>query len=98
MSDRGVPPPPKVGDDIYVDSSFYLSHGRDDFVGGLVRVTAVITDDINGRPSYWIEIEERPGTRYNWDALALKQAKLRAEFGDSRGFSDPDNRREFNEP
>jgi hypothetical protein len=92
------PAPPNVGDDIYVPGSYYLTHGRDDFAGGLVRVTAVTGDEFDGRTRYWIEIEEQPGTTYNWDVLEPEQAKLRARYGDNRGHADPDRRREFNEP
>jgi len=31
---------PKVGDLIYVDSSIYLSHGVDDFIGGLYEISS----------------------------------------------------------
>jgi hypothetical protein len=92
-----VPPPPKVGDEIYVPSAFYLSHGRDDFVGGLARVVSVRTEEFGGSPTTWVEVEERPGRQYNWDSLAAQQSKLREEHGQERSYLDPDNRREFNE-
>jgi hypothetical protein len=95
-ADRTVPPPPKVGDEIYVPSAFYLSHGRDDFVGGLARVAAVKLDELGGSTGYWVEVEERPGRQYNWDWLGPQQGKLRAEYKDERAHLDPDMRREFN--
>lgn len=83
-------PPPKVGDDIYVRTSAYISHGEDDFHGGLCRVAKVTVDMSAGKPTWFISVEERPGTGYNWSILREEQAKLKAQFGDARGYEDPD--------
>lgn len=84
---------PKVGDEIYVPSSLYLSHGRDDFRGGLCRV--VVVREMLGAP--YVEVEEDPGTLHSWAYLEPLQDDLRARFGDERGRPDPDLRPEFNE-
>lgn len=84
-------PPPEVGKDIYVLSSYYLSHGADDFEGGLCKVTKVYADMSAGEPTWFVEIEERPGYRYNWALLRKEQDKLKAQHGDRRGYPDPDN-------
>lgn len=55
-------PPPKVGDDVYVGGSMYLSHGMDDFQGGLCKITKVSVGISAGEPEWFIEIKERPGT------------------------------------
>jgi hypothetical protein len=86
--------PPRVGDEVYVPSSLYLWHGRDDFAGGLCRVSAVTTlVDTH----LFVEVEEHPGTLYSWDDLVRQQDELRARYGDRRGHPDPDWRPEFNE-
>jgi len=80
---------PKPGDVIYVDTDLYVRHGVDDFRGGRATVIAV-TDA-------WIEVEQNPGTRYNWALLAPKQDALREKFGDAWAHPDPDYRAEFND-
>lgn len=83
---------PEVGDEIYVDTEVYISHGRDDFIGGRAKVTSV------RRESYGcvITIEERPNCEYSWAGLAEKQAELKKKFGDQRAYEDPDYDPEFN--
>jgi len=84
---------PKVGDLVYVDSSIYLSHGVDDFIGGLCEITSVS----NGDGNYGIEVKEDPDVRYSWEYLAELQDKLKEQFGENRGYQRPDHRPEFNE-
>jgi hypothetical protein len=84
-------PPPAVGSDIYVRTSRYLSHGRDDFQGGLCKVAKVTTGISAGQLTWFVEVEERPGTSYNWEILRDEQAKLKSKYGDTRGYEDPDN-------
>lgn len=79
----------KVGDKLYVRSSFYLSHGKDDFVGGIATVKSI--DDKN-----FIEFEENVGTFYNPDCLLKKQKDLKKEFKNKKAHKLPDNRPEFN--
>ena len=73
-----------------------MSHGQDDFVGGLVKVSKVLLGISAGKPTPFVEIKERPGTQYNWLILAEEQEKLKAQFGDKRAYADPDDREEFN--
>ena len=89
---------PSIGDDIYVPTSLYLGHGRDDFQGGLCRVKQTGTRISAGEPTLFVEVEERPGSWMNWPWLAGEQEKLREQFGDRRGYADPDNDPRFNEP
>ena len=84
---------PRIGDEVYVDSEYYLSHGRDDFEGGRASVSSVRHE--HGRP--YIEVTERPGTLYDWLMLHAKQRELAARFGERRAHPDPDVRAEFNE-
>lgn len=87
---------PRVGDDIYVRTSLFVYRGRDDFVGGLAKVTAV-TRESNG--VHFISIRERPGASYNWEqSLAGEQEELKKKFGKERAHPDPDLRPEFNDP
>jgi hypothetical protein len=82
---------PKVGDQIYLDSEFYLTHGEDDFIGGLCTIIYVRGDG----PSFWIEIEENRGT-FTWRYDKEEQESLKRKFGTSRGYRKPDYRDEFN--
>jgi len=65
---------PKVGDDVYLDSSLFLFHGRDDFIGGLCKVSSVVWDDTQS--AHFIAVEEKPGTTTRWENhLERKQGK-----------------------
>jgi len=88
---------PKIGDIIYVPSSLYLGHGRDDFIGGKAKVTDVYTAISGGKPTIFVHIKERPGTGYNWENLEKKQKSLEERFGDKWSHPDPDLRPEFND-
>jgi len=84
---------PKVGDTIYVDSSFYISHGEDDFVGGKCEISKVEISKrlpIDHCNSIMIEVKERPGTLYNYKYLLEEQDKLKKEFRNKKGHADPD--------
>ena len=83
---------PKVGDQVYVDTWLYVTHGEDDFIGGLCEVMSVEKNEKN----IWITIKEEPNTKYNWSHLSEIQDKLKIEFGNSRGHNKPDYRNEFN--
>ena len=83
--------------DVYVPSSLYLTHGDDDFAGGLCRVVRVDNElSPNGIP--YVEVAEDPGALHNWNYVLEQQDERRERYGDRRGRPDPDYRPEFNEP
>ena len=82
---------PKIGDEIYVDTWLYVTHGEDDFIGGLCTVTNVR----NVEGNIWIEIAEDDGS-LSWNHLKDIQKQLKAKFGTNRGYKRPDYREEFN--
>jgi len=86
-----------IGDVVYVETELYLSHGRDDFRGGLAEVIEVTNAISKGKPTPFILIAQEPDTRHNWRLLAAAQKTLRAEFGKRWAGPDPDQRPEFNE-
>lgn len=91
-------PVPKVGDEIYVDTSLFLSHGKDDVMGGRARVSEVILGVSEGKPCHYVVVDEQPGWQQNWTTyLALIQEELRAKFGDERAHPSQDHRPKFNE-
>jgi len=82
---------PEVGDKIYVNSSFSISHGSDDFTGGLATVKRVYKSMSGGDPNcIFVDIVE--GNRsYNWTQfLADDQAELKKEFGRRKAHPSPD--------
>jgi hypothetical protein len=85
-------PDPEVGQDVYVPSELFLTHGRDDFHGGVCRIVAVKHDR-----QLFVEVEEHPGCWYAWGWLMEQQDDLRSRYGAERGYPDPDWRPEFNE-
>jgi hypothetical protein len=84
---------PRVGQEVYAYGESYLSHGEDDFAGGRARVARVTVDPPS---SVWVEFEEQPGTRHNWEYLGPKQNTLRAIYGRAKAHPDPDHRPAFN--
>ena len=89
---------PKVGDKVYVPTSLYLTHGCDDFRGGVCTVSGV-REGFDGRGGdVYISVEEDPGTWHNCGTyLEPQQEKFKAQYGDQKGHADPDYRPEFNE-
>lgn len=85
---------PKVGDIIYVPSSLYLSHGRDDFIGGRAVISKV--SKWNSGDIY-ISVEARPGTEYRWESLNEEQEKLKKQYKNTIAHPDPDYNTEFND-
>src|SRR5258707_2155632 len=95
--DAGSVPGLRKGDVVYIDTELYISHGRDDFRGGLAEVIEVRPDISKGKPTPFIRAAQEPDTLHNWKILAADQKKLRTEFGKNWAHPDPDNRAEFNE-
>jgi hypothetical protein len=90
-------PIPKVGDKIYVNSSFYLSHGVDDFAGGIATVSKVGEALNAGKKVHVVSIVERPNHGYYWEnGIGLNQEKMKAEYGDKIAHPDPDNHPDSN--
>jgi hypothetical protein len=89
MADASLP---VVGEEIYVPTSFSMSHGEDDVVGG--KATIVHTEQIG--KYLWVSVAEHPVKRYNWEDLLENQAEWKKQYGDRRAKKDPDTRPEFN--
>lgn len=84
---------PKVGDTIYVGSSFYISHGSDDFCGGKATIGKIEFNDRLGKDHVnycMISIKERPGVMYNYKDLLERQKELKKQFGNKKAHPDPD--------
>jgi hypothetical protein len=86
---------PKVGDEIYVPTSLYLSHGRDDVEGGLAKVTEVCPSKDSPNQTC-IRVAEHPNDTYWWSSLETRQDELKLRFGTRRAYPDPDNRPDMN--
>jgi hypothetical protein len=95
--DAGKTPELRKGDVVYLDSELYLSHGRDDFRGGLCEVIEFGSNISAGKPTPFVRAVQEPDTWHNWRELAAAQKKLRTEFGKNWAHPDPDHRPEFNE-
>ena len=89
---------PLAGRDVYIPTALHLSHGVDDFEGGLCRIVRVSEGISAGKKVLFIEVAERPDHSYNWECLRDEQEKLKKEYGRSRGRKAPDYSPELNEP
>jgi len=90
---------PQVGDKIYVEGTIYLTHGADDFQGGVCTVKAVQSHFENGEEVVSsVEVGEDPGTWYTWSGtLERRQEELKKRYGEQKGGPRPDLRPEFND-
>lgn len=82
---------PKVGDTIYVPSSFSISHGSDDFSGGKATVKRVYKM-MSGGDANCIFVDIREGDRgYNWtQIIGPDQDKLKKEYKGQVAHPSPD--------
>lgn len=88
---------PVVGQEIYIPSSVYLSHGEDDVLGGRAIVARVKEEKHGDRTVHGITVKELPNTTYYWEnGLAQQQNELQKRFCDQCARPDPDEREEFN--
>lgn len=88
---------PAVGDEIYVPSALYLSHGEDDVLGGLATVSSVQSERHGNRTVHKVTVKELPSRGYYWEnGLAEEQEELKQRFGNGRARPDPDTSPEFN--
>ena len=88
---------PRKGDKIYVPGFLHITHGADDFEGGVATVGDVRFDRIKGKKVMFVFIEEDESW-IKWDTfLAPMQQDLEKHFGAKPGKPKPDFRPEFNE-
>jgi len=95
--DAGRVPELRKGDVIYVETELYLSHGVDDWRGGLIEVIDYNMQVSGGKPTPFAGVIMQTLSWFNWPVLAAEQKKLRAEFGKNRAHAIPDHRPEFNQ-
>ena len=96
MKKKYAKPLPKVGEDIYIEGAMYLSHGIDDYNGGLAKVSKVKKGISGGEDTHYVSVEELPGHSWNWEYLAEEQDDLKKEYKKQRAHPDPDNSAESN--
>ena len=101
MKDKTKIKEPKIGDKIYVPSSYYVYRGEDDFEGGIATINKVYFSKHLPKDHFnytMVGIEGRPGTMYNYRVLAEEQDELKKEYEGKVAHSSPDFRPEFNQP
>lgn len=84
---------PKIGDKIYIGSSFHISRGSDDVQGGLATIDNVKVSDHLSSDHYnycMVSVKEVPGPAYNYNYLKENQDKWKLQFGDKSAYPDPD--------
>ena len=84
----------KIGDKLYVNSSFYIEHGLDDICGGLATVKS-ISENLN-RPlsnQYMITVEEiRSSRHFNLWYLLNNQEEFKIKYAGKLVHECPDTR------
>lgn len=101
MEDKTKIKEPKIGDEIYVPSSYHVYHGEDDFEGGLAIINNIEfnkdlpKDHIN---YIMVGVESDPSTLYNYKILMEQQSELKNKYKNKVAHPNPDLRSEFNQP
>lgn len=86
---------PKPGDKIYIESTIYIDHGAEDFLGGICTVKATrAVRQSSGEVITQVEVEEDPNTWSRWEGyLEPKQEewkqRIRRAAGSIEGGSAP---------
>ncbi|MBT3398279.1 hypothetical protein HOA55_05455 [archaeon] len=96
MTDKDQTQLPEIGQDIYLPTVGYISHGADDFEGGLCKVVDIQIGIGGVGKTPFVYVEERPGHGHNWEMLEERQQELKERYGDQRGRPDPDYAPEAN--
>ena len=78
----------KAGQKIYVGSSYYISHGADDFSGGIATISRI--------KDGFVKIAENPGREYGLEHLLENQILWKKEYGNCKAHRSPDYSPEFN--
>ena len=88
---KGLPKKPIIGSKIYVESRFYISHGSDDYCGGLATITGASKSMSGGEMEWFIDVNGGE-QNYNYAMLIEKgvQERLKKEFGKKKAHPDPD--------
>jgi hypothetical protein len=87
-------PKPNLGDVIYIRSSMSFSHPWDDMVGGKATIIAIEESVSAGEPTWFVSVRGKDGHifgSYNYPMLLEQQDKLKAQYGDSEAYLDPDD-------
>jgi len=84
-----IPKIPFVGQKVYLDSAFYISHGSDDVVGGEATICKVLKIS---KTSYYVKLNGFPNTEYPYSCFTNRQEqeKRKKEFGTKKAHPDPD--------
>jgi hypothetical protein len=84
---------PEVGQYVWHPSLLHLTHGVDDFEGGVCKVSVVVEKP----DGIYVRLEELGDWEVSWKYLLEGQDEWRERYGKQPGRADPDLRREFNE-
>lgn len=85
---------PKIGDLIFIPSSFYISHGADDIMGGEAEISEILlSDSLPENHFNYIFIKLKgfsKTTSWNYKSLMNEQIELKEEYGSQKAKPDPD--------
>ena len=91
---RCIPVVPFIGQKVYLDSHYYISHGSDDIDGGVAVICAIQKIPKNSIPNnrYYVKLKGFPNTEYPYSTFmdAEEQERLRKEFGKQKAKPNPD--------
>jgi hypothetical protein len=81
----------RPGDELYIDSSWYIEQGERDVCGGIAIVKNVERHQVRMKVNQWfVTLKGIEGHIYNLTILLERQAELEEEFGDRIAHNCPD--------
>jgi hypothetical protein len=84
---------PKLEEKIYLPTSLYIGHGRDDFQGGIATINKIETSNDLPKDHFnytMVGVKERPGFMTNWLYILENQKEWAKEYKGQIAHPDPD--------
>lgn len=93
---------PSKGESIFIPSSLYLTHGRDDVQGGIAYIDNIIPSDHLDEDHinyYMVTLKGFPSSaQWNYRSLMREQEGLKSKYKDEIAHPDPDFHPDCNPP
>ena len=72
---------PEINEGLFFERSLYIDSPERDFEGGYFKVAQRKVDISGGKLTWFVKINEKPNTWFNFKSLLEEQEKLKEYFG-----------------
>lgn len=83
---------PKIGQKMYIQSSYFIDNGYNDVSGGLATIEEIKFRYIRENPinSIMVKFKEINGHTYNYIAAMIRQKELKSQYNGRVAKNDPE--------